>query len=163
MRAVRVLAVTAGLLMAAPLSMAATVTAPFAVTATIVRGCAIAATDMAFGVYPAIASPPTLLATSTISVTCEVGDTYTIGLSDGANASGTQRRMARTAAPIAFLNYSLFQDAARTVVWRDTGPTRKSGVGNGFAQQHTVYGRLPGAQVVSLGAYVDTVTVTVRN
>jgi spore coat protein U-like protein len=163
MRSMRKLALMAGLLTAAPLSMAAQVTVPFAVTATVVRGCAIATTDLAFGVYPAIASPPTLLATSTISVTCELGDTYTIGLSDGANASGTQRRMARTVAPINYLNYNLFQNAARTQVWRDTGPTRVSAVGNGFAQLYTVYGQLPGAQVVPLGSYVDTVTVVVRN
>jgi len=163
MRAMRVIALSTGLLTAAPLSIAAQVTIPFAVSATVVRGCAIAATNLAFGTYPAFFSPPSLLGTSTIRVTCDLGDTYTIGLSDGLHDSGAQRRMARTVAPIRYLNYGLYQDAALTQVWRDTGPTRKDATGTGGPQSYTVYGHLPGAQVVPTGAYVDTVTVTVRN
>ena len=159
----RVCIFAAGLLTAAPLSMAAQVTIPFSVTATVMRGCAVSATDLVFGNYPATAAPPTVLATSTISVTCELGDTYTIGLSDGANPSGTQRRMLRTAPPVAYLSYNLFRDAALTQVWRDTGPTRLPGVGTGLLQAHTVYGQIPGGQIVPVGAYIDTVTVTVRN
>ena len=162
MRRLRVLAMMAGLLIAAPLSIAAQVTVPFAVSATVVRGCAIAATNMNFGSYSPLPTGPTLSTTSTISVTCELGDTYTIGLDDGINNSGTQRRMARPA-PVAYLNYGLFQDAAHTLIWRDTGPTRVSGTGSGAPQVYTVFGQLPGAQVVPLGAYIDTVTVTVRN
>ena len=139
----RLLAVAAGLLTAAPL-MAAQVSIPFAVTATVVRGCLISTTDLAFGVYPAIAVPPAVLATSTIRVTCELGDTYSIGLSDGSNDVGAQRRMARILTPIEFLNYNLFQDPGRTIAWRDTAPTRQDAVGTGMAQTFTVYGQLPG-------------------
>lgn len=163
MRVWRVPVVMAGLLTAAPLSIAAQVTVPFTVSATVVRGCAIGATNMNFGSYPALPGAPTLTATSSINVTCELGDTYTIGLDDGSNANGTQRRMARIAVPVAYLNYGLYRDAAHTQVWRDTGPTRVSGTGSGAPQTYTVYGQLPGAQVVPLGAYIDTVTVTVRN
>jgi spore coat protein U-like protein len=159
----RVCIIVAGLLTAAPLSMAAQVTIPFTVSAMVVRGCAVSATDLVFGNYLATAAPPTVLATSTISVTCELGDSYTIGLSDGANVTGTQRRLLRTAPPAAYLNYNLFQDAALTQVWRDTGPTRLPDVGTGLMQVHTVYGQIPGGQIVPVGAYIDTVTVTVRN
>ena len=163
MRKLRVIAFSAGLLSAAPLCIAAQVTAPFAVSATVVRGCIIATTNLAFGSYPAVAAGPTLLATSTIQITCELGDTYTIVLDDGVNRAGSQRRMARTAAPAAHLNYNVFRDAARTVPWGDNGGTRVDAVGTGGAQSYTVFGELPGAQVVPAGAYVDTVTVTVRN
>lgn len=163
MRIRRLFAVAAGLLTAAPLVMAAQVTTPFAVTVTVVRGCIISATDLAFGLYPALATPPQVLATSTIRVTCELGDNYSVGLNDGANDAGTQRRMARTTAPLGYLNYNLFQDPARTILWRDTGQTRLDAVGTGTAQIHQVYGQLPGGQVVPVGAYVDTVTVHVRN
>ena len=159
----RFLSVAAGLLTAAPLVMAAQVTTPFAVTATVVRGCLISATDLAFGNYPAIAGSPAILGTSTVRVTCQLGDTYSIGLNDGANAAGGQRRMAGTTAPIGYLNYNLFQDPARTIAWGDTGTTRFGTVGTGTAQTFTVYGQLPGGQVVPVGAYVDTVRVTVRN
>lgn len=163
MRNVRVIAVCAGLLGAAPLCVAATVTVPFLVSATVVRGCVIATTNLAFGSYPAVAVGPSLLATSTIRITCQLGDTYTIGLDDGANRSGSQRRMARTSAPVSYLNYDVFKDAARSQPWGDTGGTRVSAIGTGGVQSYTVFGRLPGAQLVPAGAYVDTVTVTVRN
>ncbi len=163
MRILRVIALSAGLLSAAPLCIAAQVTAPFTVSATVVRGCIIATTDLAFGSYPAVAAGPTVLATSTIQVTCQLGDTYTIGLDDGVNRAGSQRRMARTAAPVNYLNYNVFKDAARTVPWGDNGGTRVDGIGSGGVQSYTVFGQLPGAQVVPAGAYVDTVTVTVRN
>lgn len=163
MNARRSLSVAAGLLTAAPLVMAAQVTTRFAVTATVVRGCVIATTDLVFGNYPAFAGAPTILGTSTVRVTCQLGDTYTIGLNDGGNPAGAQRRMARTVTPLSYLNYNLFQDPARTIVWRDTGQTRLNAVGTGTPQTFTVYGQLPGAQVVPVGAYVDTVTVTVRN
>jgi spore coat protein U-like protein len=163
MRKLRVIAVCTGLLSAAPLCTAAQVAAPFAVSATVVRGCIIATTNLAFGSYPAVAAGPTVLATATIQVTCELGDTYTIGLNDGVNRAGGQRRMARSSAPVSYLNYNVFQDAARTVAWGDNGTSRVSAVGTGGAQSYTVFGQLPGAQVVPAGAYVDTVTVTVRN
>lgn len=166
MRVMRVIVVIAGLLTAAPLSIAAQVSTPLRVSATVARGCAISATDLVFGAYPAIAGAPTVLGTSTITVTCAIGDTYTIGLDSGLNGGGGQeppRRMARATAPVDFLSYGLFQDAARTLYWGDNGQTRVSATGNGLAQPHTVFGRLPGAQVVRVGAYIDTVTVTVRN
>lgn len=162
MRILRVIALSAGLLSAAPLCFAQ-VTVPFAVSATVVRGCIIATTNLAFGSYPAVAAGPTVLATSTVQITCGLGDTYTIGLDDGVNRAGSQRRMARTAAPVNFLNYNLFQDAARTRPWGDNGGTRVNAVGTAAPQSYTVYGQLPGAQIVPAGAYVDTVTVTVRN
>jgi spore coat protein U-like protein len=163
MRSLRILAVSAGLLTAAPLCIGAQVTTAFTATANVVRGCAIATTDMNFGSYPALPTAPTSSATSTITVTCELDDTYTIGLDDGSNSLGALRRMARVVLPVAYLNYGLYQDAAYFQIWRDTGPTRVSGVGTGFPQVYTVYGQLPGAQVVPVGTYVDTVTVTVRN
>jgi spore coat protein U-like protein len=71
--------------------------------------------------------------------------------------------MARTTAPLDYLSYNLFQDPARTIDWGDTGTTRRDAIGTGTAQTYTVYGHLPGGQVVRVGAYVDTVRVTVRN
>lgn len=167
MRATRIALSTAGLLLAAPLSMAAEVSTPFQVSANVVRNCAIAATDLAFGAYAGVAGSPMVLGTSTITVTCNVGDTYTIRLSNGANALGggpsAQRRMASVAAPVAYLNYALFRNAARTQTWRDTGNQWIGGTGTGAAQSYTVFGELPGSQVVPMGPYVDTVTATVRN
>lgn len=163
MRAVRRALFAAGLLTAAPLALAQQVSAPFTTSAMVVRGCAIATNDLAFGTYQAMAMPPDVLATTTVTVTCELGDTFTIGMSDGANPNGQQRRMARVPASGAYLDYNLFRDPARTLPWRDSGPTRMASIGTGMAQSFTVYGQLPGGQIVPAGPYVDTVTVTVRN
>lgn len=166
MRALRVLGVMTGLLLAAPSSVAADVSTAFQASANVVRRCAISATNLSFGVYPSVA-PPTVFGTSTITVTCNIGENYRIGLNSGFNALGggptAQRRMARTSAPVEYLDYNLYRDAAHTQYWGDTGTTRVAGVGDGSSQSYTVYGRLPGAQPVSIGAYVDTVTVTLRN
>lgn len=162
MRAWTALVLT-GLLWSAPSARAADVSLPFAASATVVRGCAIAATTLNFGTYAAGATAPTVQATSSITVTCALGDSFTIGLSDGGNDIGSQRRMARVLAPLSYLNYDLYRDAARTLVWRDNGTTRATGTGTGVAEVFTVYGQLPGAQAVPLGAYADTVTVVVRN
>ena len=143
--------------------MAANVTTPFAVTATVVRGCIIATTDLAFGVYPAIAVPPAVLATSTIRVTCELGDTYSIGLNNGSNAAGAQRRMARTTTPLGYLSYNLFQDPARTVPLGRHWQTRQQPSVPATRRPTPSSVNCPAAQVVPVGAYVDTVRVTVRN
>lgn len=155
--------IAAGLLAAAPLCFGQQITAPFTASASVVRGCAIVIPDLAFGTYQADAAAAEVLAVTSVTVACGVGDTFTIGMGDGANISGQQRRMARTAGAVAYLNYNLYRDAARTLVWRDTGQTRLSGTGTGGPQQFPVYGQVPGAQVVPAGPYVDTVTVTVRN
>ena len=160
----RAVLVAAGLLIAAPPSMAAQTTTSFTVSTTVARSCLVSATNLSFGPYPAIATAPTLTATATITVTCQFGDTFSIFLNDGANGAGAQRRMARVPAPPAFLNYNLFRDPAMTSPWSGFGARDGvDGVGSGLAQSFTVYGQLPGGQLVPVGAYVDTVTVTVRN
>jgi len=69
------------------------------------------------------------------------------------------------------LNYNLFLDTARTSIWGNglsgTGIATASltvgpGVGNGTRiAQFPVYGRVPALQVVGMGAYSDTIVVTV--
>jgi spore coat protein U-like protein len=162
MRALGRALAAAGLLAALPPTFAADVATSFSASATVVIGCTVVADTLNFGTYAAGAGAPTVLATSTISVTCAAGEAYTVGLDNGSNAQGIQRRMVRALAPVDYLDYNLYRDAARTQVWRDTPPTRVSGTGSGAPQISTVYGQLPGSQVVPLGGYADTVTVTVR-
>jgi spore coat protein U-like protein len=72
--------------------------------------------------------------------------------------------------PPAFVLYALFQDPSYTTEWGDLGfgNTYPSGssladTGTGIAQPHTVYGWLElGLQGQPLGAYTDTVLVTVN-
>lgn len=92
-------------------------------------------------------------------LTCTLGTNYTVALDDGLNASGTQRRMSNGTD---FVNYNLFQDAARTQPWNTTNT--KSGTISllNLNVDLTVYGRVPAAaQSVSAGVYTDTVVMTI--
>lgn len=136
---------------------AATTNTTFAVTATVQASCSVSASALAFGTY----STAQLDATSTVTVTCSNTTPYTVGLDAGTStgATVTTRKMVNGANT---LNYTLFNDAARTTNWGNTAPTNwVSGTGNGSAQALTVYGRIPANQFVNPVAYNDTIAVTV--
>lgn len=113
------------------------------------------------------ASPTNLLTsnldqTSTIGLTCTNGANWQIGLDNGANASGAQRRM-RLGATGNYVGYELYRDSTRTQRWGSTlNSDTRSGSGSGTAQTVTVYGRVPPqAPMPAAGAYKDTILVTV--
>jgi spore coat protein U domain-containing protein, fimbrial subunit CupE1/2/3/6 len=95
-----------------------------------------------------------------VSVTCDAATLYTITLSPG---SGTyaSRTMSGPGIP---LNYNLFTDPTRVLVWGDgtVGAVAVPGTSTGLATtNHAVYGRIPARQNVPVGSYIDTVIVTV--
>jgi spore coat protein U-like protein len=145
---------------------AATATTTFLVTASVGANCLAAATTLAFGTYLPGNGP--INQTSTVSVRCTTGTAFTVGLNAGTfgGATVTTRRMANGALP---LSYSLYRDAARTLNWGTTiGTDTQAGAGLGLAVANavpfTVYGQIPdsGANLAAtVGAYTDTITVTV--
>jgi spore coat protein U-like protein len=133
--------------------------ARFQVSATAVDSCVVATGDHAFGNYDPLAAAPTD-AMSTVTVTCTPDVLYNIGLDSGTGfgATTTNRKMTKGAES---LNYSLYRDAARLLVWGNTvGSDTIAGFGTGIAVAHPVYSRIPAKQAVRRGAYVDTITVT---
>jgi spore coat protein U-like protein len=133
--------------------------ARFQVSATAVDSCIMAANDHAFGNYDPLATAPTD-ANSAITVTCTLDILYNIGLDGGTGVGGTiaMRKMMRGAEA---LNYSLYRDAARLLVWGNSvGADTVAGFGTGIPVAHAVYSRIPAKQAVHRGAYVDTITVT---
>lgn len=134
----------------------------FAVRATVPADCEVtAAGDMAF------ASPVNLLTsnidqTSTLSLTCTNGANYQIGLDNGGNAVGTQRRM-RLGTTGNYVAYELYRNVGRTQRWGGTLNTdTTAGTGSGTSQSVTVYGRVPvQSPMPAAGAYKDTILVTV--
>lgn len=87
-------------------------------TATVAASCQVSASPMNFGTI----SSPILFnvdATAVISVTCTSTTPYSLSLSNGANASGTQRRL-RLGASSNYIAYGLFTDPARTKAWNTT-------------------------------------------
>lgn len=140
---------------------AATATTTFQVDATVISSCSVSATNLGFGNYDSLAVPPTD-ATSTVTVQCSLLTSYEIGLDVGlgSGATVTTRRMTLGADT---LDYSLYQDSARTTVWGNTLSTDTiADTGTGLQQPHTVYGRITAGQIVNTGNYTDTITVTVN-
>jgi len=155
---------SAGAMMAAALAEradATTATAQFNVTATVLANCAVSATDLVFGNYSAN-SGAALPATSTLSVTCTTGTTYTVALDGGTTAANVSARTMTDGASH-HLPYGLYTTNAYTSIWGDgtASTVTQAGTGNGSAQSFTVYGRIPASQFVTAGNYTDRITVTV--
>ncbi|KAB0503273.1 spore coat protein U domain-containing protein [Pseudomonas lini] len=138
-------------------AISATATATFAVSASIVAGCGITASPLAFGAYTGVQAD----AESSLSVNCTNTTAYSVGL--GAGTSGgtaTARQMSGTPAGILF--YALYSDVTRAINWGDTGGTGLiTGTGSGSAQVIPVYGRIVAGQLSPPGTYADTMTATV--
>jgi spore coat protein U-like protein len=100
-------------------------------------------------------------ATSTLSINCTRATPYYVNLGDGLYRDGSfYPRMTSTGGtPI---GYRLYQNAARTIEWRNTyNLDGKSGTGTGTTQTLTVYGRVGANQYGTPGLYTDTIIATV--
>ncbi|MGH8865300.1 MAG: Csu type fimbrial protein [Burkholderiales bacterium] len=140
--------------------LAGTATTTFTVTATVAAACTISATNLAFGTYSETAAPPTD-GSSTVTTTCTKAAAYDIGLNAGGGTGATVAARKMTSGAN-LLTYSLFQDAARAVVWGNTiGTDTVALVGTGLTVPTTVFGRIPALQNVAVGSYTDTITATV--
>ena len=134
-------------------------------TATVVSNCIVSATTLNFGTTSLMTS--NLDATTTISAQCSNSLPYSIGLGNGSNVSGSQRRMKQGASN--FINYNLYTDSGRTSAWTTTTSTTSctggtgtcvTGTGTGSTQSVTVYGRVPPQSSQAPGSYTDTVVIT---
>nr|WP_293811228.1 spore coat U domain-containing protein [uncultured Bosea sp.] len=138
---------------------AATAVGNFQVQINIQATCiVVSASDLNFGNAGVLSV--NVDSTSAISVQCTTSTPYTIGLNQGVNGSSvTTRQMAGAGG---LINYSIFRDAGRTQNWGTTaGSDTVAGVGNGAAQNYTVYGRVPAQTTPAPALYTDTITVTV--
>ncbi|MBX9591376.1 MAG: spore coat U domain-containing protein [Hyphomonadaceae bacterium] len=134
-------------------------TATFTVTATVVPSCTVSATTLDFGSTGLLTA--NVDSTNTLTVTCSNTIPYTILLDGGLSGATnpTLRKMQKGAETV---TYGLFQNPARSQPWGSTsGVNTVSATGSGFAQSHTVYGRVPPQPTPSPGTFLDTITVTV--
>jgi spore coat protein U-like protein len=127
--------------------------------------CSVTTSPMGFTGYNTIA---TVTAIATITVTCVNSGSnkpssvpVTLAATAG-NGSISQRQMVNGART---LNYNLYTDYARTVIWGNgiTGSTIAATTSialNGNAPV-TIYGKLPGGQNVAPGNYFTTTPVVV--
>jgi len=147
-----------------PLFAASFKTANLDISASVAANCTISTAPVAFGPYDPVGANAAadLLATGTVTVACTKGSVTTIDLSNGANLLAGSRRMASATD---FMNYALYKDAARTQVWGTGlvgGSTVAYNAASVVATAFTVYGTVPQAQNVSVGAYTDTVVATIN-
>jgi spore coat protein U-like protein len=127
--------------------------------------CTVSSSGVAFGAYNSLSGTPDD-STGTILVDCHPSDqSIEIALGAGLSGSFATRGMSSGAAT---LNYNLYTDASRTIIWGDgTGGsvthTLNSGVVTSGTRRFTatVYGRIPATQRVPAGTYNDTLIVTV--
>jgi spore coat protein U-like protein len=152
------------LLVVSPRLSSQSQSASLSVSANVIRNCTIATAPINFGAYDPVAANATqpLDGVGTITVTCTRGTSAHIGLSLGVNGAGGSRRMSQGGVP-PYLTYEIYKDASRSTVW-----------GSGFSNNldipsapsiaprtYSAYGRVPSAQDVTVGSYVDTVLATV--
>jgi spore coat protein U-like protein len=149
-------------------AQAGTATANLTVQIIITAACTINAATLNFGTVPGTTLVGSAVTSSTtVSVSCTNGSPYSIGMDNGANVSGAQRRMKSGAN---YLNYGLYVDAGYVNPWTTSASNSTCttasdcylGTGNGSAQSINIYGQVPlvGTAPPS-GTYTDTVTMTI--
>lgn len=163
-RRVLLLALTAGGLLCVPGLLWGQVGATaFGAGATVLRRCDIATTPLAFGEYDPLvrhASQP-LDRDGAVTITCTKGTSATISLNGGLYSSGTLRNLSNGSAR---LQYDLFMDAGRTQRWGegDANAFQAGDAPSDAPRTFVVFGRVFPGQDVPVGAYTDSVVVTVE-
>ena len=139
----------------------------FTVSVTLLASCNVSASAMNFGSTSSFITA-NINTTATITAQCTSTTPYSVGLDNGQNASGNQRRMSVVTGN--YLNYGLYVDSGYSQAWTSTSSTTSCtggastcvlGTGTGSNQNITVYGQVAPQTAPSVGTYSDTVVVTV--
>ncbi len=148
--------------------LAGSASSTFRVTATLDPTCTIQTTPVSFGHYnPLIAQAHAPLdVNSTVTITCSKGMATTIALDRGLHgkqARATTRAMKHMSSN-EYLEYDLFQDVLRTIVWGTAGENIVVPAIAPDAKPRTfqIFGRIYPAQDVAAGDYADTVVAIVN-
>jgi len=126
--------------------------------------CSLTSTSVAFGNYDIFNATP-LDTLGQIIFRCGNNDhNVSISLDKGGASTFNPRRMLNGTNT---LNYNLYLDAARTIIWGDgTSGTQNFFVRNPQPNNQDIsvpiYGRVPAGQGSSVGNYSNTLTVTIN-
>mgnify|MGYP001554342022 CR=1 FL=1 len=135
----------------------------FAAQGLAAQNCSVSATPMSFGGLESIPGPAVDSAGS-VSVNCDGPASYLIRLDAGMHGNGqfVTRKMSRVQGS-GFLDYNLYRDASRTLIWGDGtgGSSSVQGSSPGAVETIPLYGRINAGQNLQVGDYSDIVTVTV--
>lgn len=147
-------------------SFAGSASANMGVQASVAASCSISTTALSFGTYEQTGANATtpLDSTSAVNVACTNGTVATITIDAGNNGTllglGAIRKMSDGGGTPNYLNYDLYQDAARTIAWA-ADDSVVDYTGTGSQDSLTVYGRIAAGQTPAAGSYSDTVNVQV--
>jgi spore coat protein U-like protein len=117
--------------------------------------CSLNLIGLAFGSYDPFAATDTDI-TGSVSVSCDTDTSVQISLSAGFGPFAA--RQMKNGASLLF--YNLYTDPSHLSLWGDGSPGTNLVSFSGTAGSYTVYGRIPAGQNVPVGAYGDTITVT---
>jgi len=129
------------------------------------QACQVSVLPVSFGSFDNLNNP--VDANGQVSVTqCTAPTLVTVHLDAGSHSTGLFQPRKITTAAGQMLNYNLYLDSARVLVWGDgTGGTQVvSGTTGGIAAlplDMPIYGRIASGQFGSVGVYNDQITVTV--
>ena len=119
--------------------------------------CSLSVQPVLFGNYDFLESLP-LDSAGLVEVTCDtVLDTYSVSLSTGAG-SYAQRKMN---SGVYTLNYNIYVDAGRTLVWGDGSGGTNLINGSGLFTSFSAYGRVTAQQNARVGNYNDNLITTI--
>jgi spore coat protein U-like protein len=132
--------------------------------------CQINGGAIGFGSYNVLSLMP-LDSVGSITVTCtrvlgQASANVSVSIGPSQNTGGTTTRRMMQQGGTDLLDYNLFSDPGRTVVWgtgnaaavqQVTVPASRGGVQRVFQ----IYGRIPPGQNVSVGTYGDTLSITI--
>lgn len=128
--------------------------------------CTVTTTSINFGNYD-VGLTLHNDSTGTITVACDLAPPpdVTIMIGPSSNSGVFNPRKMRHSSISEFLNYNLFTDASRTVIWgngtQGTSTITLKNVLKPKPQTVTIYGRISAGQDVSVGHYSDTLTATI--
>lgn len=129
------------------------------VSVSVVGGCTIRATPLAFGLYNPDSSIPTN-STARLKVLCTLNTPYYITLDQGAGCRATTRLRRMSGPDHSTIKYLLTQNQTHTINWGNViGVDAMFGIGTGIKQIIPVYGQIPPKQNVGIGSYRDVVNV----
>ena len=130
---------------------AATTTGVLTATAQVNATCTVSGNTMAFGAYAGAQTDQT----GVVTANCTKGTSFSVAMTTPQTAGFYEM-----ASGLNILNYKLYSNNARTneIVANTVILTDNNASGND--QTTTIYGRIPAAQVASVGAYSGTTTFT---
>jgi spore coat protein U-like protein len=126
--------------------------------------CTVTTTSVTFGNYDVFVTTP-VDSTGAVTVSCTQTTNVTVAIGPSANSGGFNPRTMRHASLPDRMNYNLFTNASRNVIWGDgtagTSTVLLSQVRRNQPRVTTIYGRITPGQDISVGSYSDTLMVTI--